>query len=205
MNDTILGALIGVGGAALGGIVTGFFSIFQDWKQRRHEQSSLRTLLSLEILQNLTALRTLRAALASTLDYDDSWRVAVAFVVTASPPQWQTTRWRMPETGRYLSSSQLMRLGEWYTKLGSVTLLYQRLLTQLQHLQTTDGRFRMNNDVGDDAKRQILAIIKYAAGLQDNPPPLPDEKLNRGETIRDYLVDLQQRQPETANLTGASK
>lgn len=205
MNDTILGALIGVGGAVLRGIVTGFFSIFQDWRHRRHERKSLRTLLSLEILQNLTALLTQRAALEYTLDYDNSGNSALAFVVTAAPPQWQTTRWRTPETGRYLSSSQLMRIGEWYTKLDGLTLLYQRLLTQLQHLQTADGKFRVNNEVGDDVKRQILAIIKYATDLQDNPPPLPDDRLNRGETIQDYLLDLQQRQPETENITDASK
>jgi hypothetical protein len=89
--------------------------------------------------------------------------------------------------------------------LASLTLLYHRLLTQLQHLQTADGKFRVNKDVGDDAVRQILAIIKYATDLQDNSPPLPDEKLNRGESIREYLLDLQQRQPEPADITDVSK
>jgi hypothetical protein len=63
----------------------------------------------------------------------------------------------------------------------------------------------VNKDVGDDAVRQILAIIKYATDLQDNSPPLPDEKLNRGESIREYLVDLQQRQPgQPTSLTPRS-
>lgn len=117
----------------------------------------------------------------------DLWGVshALAFVVTVSPPQWQTTRWSAQEIGRHFVSSGLMRLGEWYTKLNGVSLLYQRLLTELQHLQTADGKYRMNKDVGDGAVRQI----------QEYPPPLPDAKLNSGKSIADYLADLRQRQP----------
>jgi hypothetical protein len=119
MSDVLVGGLIAIGSAVLGGAVTGFFSMYQDWRRGRHEQQSIKTLLSLEILQNLTALLALRTALESCLNYADSPHTALAFVVTASPPQWQTTRWRTQEVGRHLDSSELMRLGEWYTKLAN--------------------------------------------------------------------------------------
>jgi hypothetical protein len=141
-SDVLVGGLIAIGSAVIGGVVTGYFSIYQEWRRDRHEQQSIRTLLSLEILQNLTDLEILRVASEYSLEYKDSRDSVVAFFVTTPLPQWQTTRWTAQAVGRHLKPSELMRIGEWYTKLDGLTLLYQRIMSQLQHLPTaSDGHF----------------------------------------------------------------
>src|SRR5690348_573699 len=92
MDDVLVGRLIAISSAVVGAGVTGYFSLYQEWRREKHERQSIRTLLSLEILQNLTALRLLRGVLENLLVYADSSSTALAFLVTASPPQWQTTR-----------------------------------------------------------------------------------------------------------------
>jgi hypothetical protein len=197
MSDVLIGGLIAIGSAVVGGAVTGYFSLYQEWRRDNHEQQSIRTLVSLEILQNLTAVEILRAAAGYSLDYKDARDSVVTFFVATPLPHWETARWKSEAVGRHLKPSQLMRIGEWYTKLDGLTLLYQRIMSQLQHLPTTsDGHFDIKADMAEDAVRQIRNFIDYAADLIKHSPPLPDAKLSTGESIPDYLADLQQRQPK---------
>jgi hypothetical protein len=59
--------------------------------------------------------------------------------------------------------------------------------------------------MADDAVRQIQAFIDYAADLLKHSPPLPDTKLSSGESVRDYLADLRQRQPKAPEASEASE
>lgn len=187
---------------ALIGVVVGFaLNAGWEWwryqRQEHRERTGFRTLLSVELLQNLTGVEILRGAASYTLDYVDARDSAVQFLVATPLPQWQTTRWTAPEAGRYLKPSELMRLGEFYTKLDGLALLYQRLITQLQHLPTnSNGTFAIDSGIADEVVRQIQNLIAFAEDLVKNPPPLPDTKLNSGESIPDYLADLRQRQPK---------
>jgi hypothetical protein len=127
------------------------------------------------------------------LEYGDSRNVAYVFSVTAVMPEWQTTRWEMPEAGKYLDASELMRIGEWYFKLDGINLLYQRLMEQVRAVKWENGALSIDKQAGDAAVDQIRGILANAKTLQDSPPPLPDAKLDKGESIHDYLKDLEQR------------
>lgn len=196
MDDTVRGALIGVIGTILGVAATMLFTLLHDRVREQRERQGIRTLLSVEILQNATALLVFHKVLETTLDYDDAKHITAAFLVTAVPPHWEKSRWNAPETGRYLTSAELLRIGEWYTKLDSATFLYERLMEQLRHLPAPDGKLAINVAVGTNAVQQIRGLLEYAEELRKNPPPLPDAKLNSGESVREYLDDLQRRQPE---------
>lgn len=203
MDDVIRGALIGILGILLGVSATELFALLRDRKreqrekeQEQREKESFRTLLSLELLQNATALLIFRAALVSTLKYDDSIHITTAFIVTAVPPHWEMARWNALETGRHLNPSELLRIGEWYTKLDGATFLFERLMEQLRRLPLSNGKLAINPTVGDHAAEQIRDLVDYVEDLRANPPPLPDTKLNSGESVREYLEDLQRRHPD---------
>jgi hypothetical protein len=133
MDDITRATLIGaVVGAVVGTVTTALFTLLRDWKRDRREKESFRTLLSLELLQNATALLIFHKALETTLEYDDAKHSTTAFMVTAIPPHWEQARWSTLETGRHLSPSELLRIGEWYTKLDGATFLYERLMEQLR-------------------------------------------------------------------------
>jgi hypothetical protein len=193
MSDAIVGGLIGVGSIILGFALNSGWEWWRYKRQVQREREGFRTLLSVEILQNLTALLLLRGALESALEYGDSRNVAYVFSVTAVMPEWQTTRWEMPEAGKCLDSSELMRIGEWYIKLGGINLLYQRLMEQVRQVKWENGALSIDRQAGDAAAEQIRGILENAKTLQDSPPPLPDADLDKGESIGAYLKDLEQR------------
>lgn len=205
MSDVLIGGLIAIGSAVLGGAVTGFFAVYQNWAQERHEGQSIRTLLSLEIVQNVTALSILHDEAEDSLRYRNPSNSAIHFLIKVQLPQWQTVRWKTEAVGRHLKPSELMRIGELYTRLDGVTLLYQRTMTQLQLLpKDSDGRIAITTGIADNVVEEIQSLIMYAAAVIDNSPPLPDAKLDSGESIADYLAELQQRQPKTSAPSEAS-
>jgi hypothetical protein len=193
MSDVLAGCLLGVSGVILGFALNASWELWRYRKQEQPARDGYRTLLSVEILRNLTALLLLRGALENALEYGDSRNVAYVFSVTAVMPEWQTTRWEMPEAGKYLDASELMRIGEWYFKLDGINLLYQRLMEQVRAVKWENGALSIDKQAGDAAVDQIRGILANAKTLQDSPPPLPDAKLDKGESIHDYLKDLEQR------------
>lgn len=194
MSDTVVGAVIGVLGALAGVAIASSFTLLHDSERERREKESTRTLLSLELLQNATAIITFRAALEATLGYPDSRHVTAAFLVTAVAPRWEKVRWNSLEVGRHLTPSELMRMGEWYTKLDGLTFLYERLTEQVRRLQIANGSPIVDVTMGEHVIQQIRGLVDYANELRTNAPPLLDAKLSSGDSVQDYLKDLLQRE-----------
>jgi len=98
-------------------------------------------------------------------------------------------------------------MGEWYTKLDGLTFLHARLLEQVRHVRqvsSANGGRMGPSTMGDYVRQGLQSLLEYADDLYTHPPALPDAKMNRGETVQEYLKDLSSRLQQSDEVEEAS-
>ncbi len=149
-------SILAVMGAAA---FTLLFSVRTEHQRRR----GIHALATQELWHNQVKLRTLRAALETTLQYDDARLSAADFRATASSPRWYRTRWVLPDVGVAFSREELTRLSEWYVGLDGLTFLYDRLMRQVLQLTA------FTPEQGTGAAEQISGKHDRPSGCRSRP------------------------------------
>lgn len=183
LGPSILGV---IGGAAVNLVIV--------VRTERRRRRGVRMLVTQELWHNQTILIVLRAELETSLQYDDACLSVADFRATAGLPRWQRVRWELPDVDVAFDLTNLTRVSEWYVKLEGLTLLYDRLMKQVVHLNN------VTQEQGAGVVEQIKGMVDYVADLLANPPPLPDERLERDRGMKRYVRDLLER---TGPMPGA--
>jgi hypothetical protein len=186
--------------ASLAGVVAAAaFTRYFTYRADEDRKLGVRALLSSEMLHNATALTVLQGHLDLLAQFDDSMSALAVFRSTAKSPQWQRTRWNLPDVGGAVALADLLRLTEWYKDLDQMTYLYDNMIGLVIQLDLSqrDEKTNWRAHVG---VQELKGIAKFAGKLVGNMPPLPDKRFDSDSGVKRYYKDLADRQ--TAPATG---
>ncbi|MGH2504808.1 MAG: hypothetical protein ACRDID_20045 [Ktedonobacterales bacterium] len=180
------------GPSVLAVIVSAVFTLIFGWIRTRQHRQGIRALIAQEVLQNQTMLLGYKTSLHTCLEEGEPTRIASAFYSSSQPPRVQHARWDLSDVGESFGVAELTRLAEWYTKLEGLCFLHALTADMLTRLIAQNKAITTEQAQG--IVEHLAGVLKYTESLLNNPPPLPDKRVQpSNKAMRAYLEDLQQR------------
>lgn len=133
-------------------IVAAAFTWLFGYVTERKRQRGVRELVKLEVRYNEAAVEVFKGHVAQIQDASVPTK---AFGLMKGAPEWQRTRWDLPDVGAAFSPGELVRLSTWYYALDRLGGQYQWLISIVQKYEAS----------GEDAERVAEVITVALDGI----------------------------------------